>query len=88
MDYLALHDQNNALGIRRKLLGQSKLQKSDFYNFYYNVLYKPFINGKDYKLYKADPSLTTEYVSRCENDLIKNDKDVCMYGHAGLLFIL
>lgn len=88
LNYLAMGDKERMISTRKKFLWQVNLQKSDFYTFFYEVLYRPFIEWKDYDLYKADPQLTNDYVSRCKTVLVKADEDVCMYGHAWLLFSL
>ncbi len=88
LDYIAMDDSERMMNTWKKFLGQVDLQKSDFYTFFYEVLYKPFVDGGGYKLYQTDPQLVQDYVNRCETVLIKTDEDVCTYGQAWLSLVL
>jgi len=88
LDYFTMNDQERIVSTWKKLLWQRNLSKSDFYTFFYENLFRPYIEWRDYKLYNMDPMLSEDYVEKCNDALIKSEEDVCIYGHAWLLFLL
>ena len=88
LNYQELQDSERMLSIWKKLLGQPQLEKSDFYVYFYEVLFRPFVEGENYSLYRADPQLAKDFVDRCETTLVDEDEDVCSYGDAGLLMLM
>jgi len=87
LNYIAKKDEERMLRTWQYLLGQNDIQKADFYTYFYEVLYKPFINGKSYNLYEAKPDLAETFVAKCYEALIKEQHDVCVYGDAGVDFL-
>ena len=65
--YLEEKDIKNATSTRQKLLGQNDINESDFYHYFYQALYKPYLEEEKAKIYEAKPLLTEMYLNKCSN---------------------
>ena len=88
LNYQEMDDKERMISTRKKLLWQKKLGKSDFYLFFYENLFRPYIEWRNYELYTMDPMLSRDYVEKCSEALIEREEDICIYGNAGLLFLM
>jgi hypothetical protein len=81
LSYLQAGDISNTIRTRQEHLSRDTLTDSDFYTFFYHTLFEPRVNNTIFTLYNANPSLTTQYITRCQQLLINHP--VCSYGQAG-----
>jgi len=87
LNYIQLEDYDRSIRIWNKLLWQQDLNSADYYTHFFQVLYIPFMQGKQYAVYNKNPQLVHDYVEKCYKDLWENEKDVCIYGQAGYQFL-
>jgi len=87
LNYIQLEDHDRSIHIWNKLLWQQDLSPADYYTHFYQVLYIPFMQGKQYVIYNENPQLVNDYVEKCYKDLWEEEKDVCIYGQAGYEFL-
>jgi len=84
LNYVKLEESERLVWTRQNLLGIDWLEKSDFYTYFYEVLYRPFIEWDSYDLYKENVVLAENFVDVCYKKLSEDQQDICVYGRAGL----
>ncbi len=88
LDYIKIDDKKNMIDIWWKIYLQKKIEKTDYYTYFFNVFYIPFLNKSDYSIYFMDKSLANSYIKKCYETLEPKKQDVCVYGQAGLDLLL
>ncbi|MBU0626950.1 hypothetical protein KKH82_06105 [Patescibacteria group bacterium] len=79
--YIQENDIQNAVSTRQKLLGQNDINESDFYHYFYQALYMPYLQNKKAEIYEANTLLTEMYINSCSTTL--SGSDVCTFGQIG-----
>ena len=87
LNYATLKQYSKLLSSREKLLGYQELKKSDFYNYFYQVLFVPYFKGETPTLYLQNPSLTQKYLTRCSELFTGKESVICNYGKIGYQLI-
>jgi len=83
LDYQALGQTNKLLTSREKILGYTSLQKSDFYNYFYQVFRLPYTRGETFTLYQKNPTLAKQYLTLCSK-FFPDESLLCTYGSVGM----
>ncbi|MCF7834825.1 hypothetical protein K9M48_02095 [Candidatus Gracilibacteria bacterium] len=83
LNYLEGNDIPKLVRTRQSLLGQNDLEKSDFYNYFYNTFYIPFRNQEPSSIYKENQTLAISFLDKCYQTFSTGDSDICIYGQAG-----
>ena len=84
LNYLALQQSWKILTSWQKLLWYSLLEPSDFYSYFYEVFFVPYMKWESYELYVKNPSLAQHYLEQCVVQLTWSKRSVCEYGKVGL----
>ncbi len=84
LNYLALQQSGKLLTSWQKLLWYSTLEPSDFYSYFYEVFFVPYMKGEHYELYVKNPSLAQHYLEQCVVQLSGSKRSVCEYGKVGV----
>lgn len=79
---LQIQDEGNLLSTRQNLLGQADLESNDFYEYFYNVLYKGYFS-QDTSRYTNNPLIADKMIENCEALLSGGNMDICTYGKVG-----
>jgi len=87
LNYLAWDDQTNQIRMWQRILWETQLSESDFYNFFYNIFYKPFQIWQPFSLYKDNSQLATMYINKCQQTFSWSSNDVCIYGQIWLYLV-
>lgn len=87
LDYQALHQTQKLLSSREKILGYPNLRESDFYNYFYSVIFEPYQQGGKYELYNANKNLYEKYLTLCSQKYQKSDEHICKYGEIGRMMV-
>lgn len=69
LSYVAMGDNDNAVRIWQKLLGQQDLQAADFQLFFSIFYYQPYVNGQPFTLVHENGQLATFYTDACARAL-------------------
>lgn len=79
--YENLWDNDNISRYQQKLLGQSDIDKSDFYTYFHQTSFWPYSQWKQFNLYNINQQLYVLFMQKCELSNFQNtEKDVCNYG--------
>jgi hypothetical protein len=84
LSYLAMDNTQDAINTRQTILWNPAISKEDFYNYFVEVLYKPYTDKKLYTLYNANTNLWFLFIKTCFDMIGESDPDVCHYGNAWL----
>lgn len=84
LSYLAMDNTTDTISVRQTMLGNPGISKEDFYNYFVEVFYKPYIDKKLYTLYNANTNLGFLFIKTCFDTVGQEDSDVCNYGNAWL----
>ncbi len=82
-NYQALWDDSKTIQVRKKLLWQDDLSKSDFKNFYDIVFYRPLSEWKNHSIYKQERQLSYDFVGMCY-DQFGTSEAICLYWEVGM----
>ncbi|MDR2541804.1 MAG: hypothetical protein LBD11_08995 [Candidatus Peribacteria bacterium] len=87
LNYSHLQQTSKLVSTRQKLLGYAELKPADFFNYFYNVFFAPYIQGKEFTLYQQNPELAQNYLIVCTSILPTQDTAICEYGKVGLSLV-
>ncbi|GHV21731.1 hypothetical protein FACS189428_2640 [Clostridia bacterium] len=87
LNYSHLQQTSKLVSTRQKLLGYAELKPADFFNYFYNVFFAPYIQGKEFTLYQQNPELAQNYLIVCSSILSDEDTTICEYGKVGLALV-
>lgn len=76
---LALQDNDGAIRVWQKLLGQSDIADSDFQFFFENFFFSPYRRGQPFTLYTENAQVSALYMQSC-TQRFSGQQDVCLYG--------
>lgn len=82
LNYLEWNDFSKLVRTRQWLLWQSDLEKSDFYNYFYNTFFKPFKDQEPSNIYKTNQTLAIAFLDKCYKTFWSWDSDICIYWQA------
>lgn len=82
LNYLEWNDIPKLVRTRQSLLWQNDLEKSDFYNYFYNTFYIPFRNQEPSSIYKENQTLAISFLDKCYQTFSTWDSDICIYWQA------
>lgn len=81
--YDRIADEKNMLEIFRQFAGSSLLQESDYYFFFYRLLYLPYLQNKPNLLFQKNNQLILDYFQQCYKQFAQNP-NLCRFGKAGI----
>jgi hypothetical protein len=85
LNYLHLRQPSKLLSTRQKILGYAQLKPSDFFSYFYEVFFVPYMQGEDYEWYHKNEKLAQEYLLVCSQLFAHQEENaVCEYGKVGL----
>jgi tetratricopeptide (TPR) repeat protein len=87
LNYQELKQYAKLLSSWEKILGYNQLQKSDFFSYFYQVLFVPYFQGVSPTLYLQNPGLTQKYLARCTELFTGKESVLCSYGKIGYQLI-
>lgn len=87
LSYLKLQDYPKTVSLRQKLLWQTDISRSDYYTYFYNSFYLPYLNKQISNIYKENTALAQMFISNCTNTITGTDTDICTYGRIWLEII-
>lgn len=79
LSHIAMGDNDNAVRIRQKQLGQQDVQAADFELFFSIFFYQPYVNGQPFTLARDNSQLVTFYADACTR-VLSADHAACVYG--------
>lgn len=83
LNYLKIDDTKRVVETWQQLLGQSDVGSSDFYSYFYEVFYAPYLAESTYALYKENTLLADMFLERCGVVFSGSVADVCEFGNIG-----
>lgn len=83
LNYIAWNDNTKLVRMWQSILWQDNLEKSDFYNFFYNVFFLAFTNQEKFEIYDHNPELSISFLDKCYQTFSSWDADICIYWQAG-----
>lgn len=72
---------------RQKLLGQSDMTESDYYDYFYQTFYEPYSVNERSAVYEENKLLADMYLTNCATTFTGTENDICNYGKIGLELI-
>lgn len=82
--YIATNNIKQQITTWHKILWQEDIQKEDFYQFFYEVIYRPITIGQPAEVYLTNPEMWLDVLSLCYEKVPQEDQDVCLYGEVWL----
>jgi hypothetical protein len=76
---LALQDNDGAVRVWQKLLGQSDISQSDFQFFFESFFFSSYRTGQPFALYTQNTQVAALYMQSC-TQRFSGQQDVCLYG--------
>ena len=87
LNYKTLHQKKKLLESWEKILWYPNLRASDFYSYFYSVIFEPYQQNEKYDLYIENRKLYEKYLIVCKQKLAQSEQHLCQYGEIGKMMV-